>query len=165
MHLIMPCVYYSAADQVLSSEAFAREVLRQHLGINGSMLKIVRNQYGKPFLNDHPDVHFNLSHTADAIVCAVSDRQVGIDMEKKRKVNLRVMNRLFTENERAFVLASDHNQDDRFTKVWIMKEAYVKYTGKGLHQAFDTFDVLNMPGITTFEHNGYNIAVCQDCAM
>ncbi len=165
MHLIMPAVYYSAVHQIRSSETFARGVLCQHLGIDGSMLKIIRNQYGKPFLEDHPDIHFNLSHTAGAIVCAVSDRPVGIDIEKKRKVNARVINRFFTENERAFILAGDNDQDARFTKIWTMKEAYAKHTGKGLHQPFDSFDVLNMQGMITMQYNGCFIAVCKDCAI
>lgn len=37
---------------------------------------------GKPFLADFPGVHFNLSHCARAVLCAVADVPVGCDVEE-----------------------------------------------------------------------------------
>ena len=156
-----PIVYFSTAINFPSSEAFFRKVLGNHLGLAADRLRICLSAHGKPFLEGHSGIHFNISHAADAIVCAVSDRPVGIDMEKKRKVNLRIINRFFAENERAFVLAGHNDQDERFTQIWTMKEAYVKYTGKGLAESFEEFDVLGMEDLLTFKHLDYHIAICQ----
>ena len=49
---------------------------------------------GKPYFPDHPDVHFNLSHTAGAVLVALSDRPVGVDIERIRPVSPRTMRRL-----------------------------------------------------------------------
>ena len=156
-----PIVYFSTANNFPSSEAFFREILSSNLGLDDDQLRICRSAYGKPSLEGHSSVHFNISHTAGAIVCAVSDRPVGIDMEKKRKINLRVMNWFFTDQERTYVLYEKDKQDERFTQIWTMKEAYVKYTGKGLAESFEEFDVLGMEDLQTFKHQHYHIAICQ----
>jgi 4'-phosphopantetheinyl transferase len=145
-----PIVYFSTASNFPSSEAFFRKVLGTHLGLDTDQLRICRSAYGKPFLEGHSGIHFNISHAAGAIVCAVSERPVGIDMERKRKINFRIMNRFFTENERAFVLTAHNDQDERFTHIWTMKESYVKYTGKGFAECFEGFDVLEMEEMLTF---------------
>ena len=36
-------------------------------------------EHGKPAIIGHPDIHFNLSHCREAVICAVSNRPVGID--------------------------------------------------------------------------------------
>ena len=44
-------------------------------------LTLTYTSQGKPFLQQHPDIHFNLSHGGEMAVCAVSDRPVGADIE------------------------------------------------------------------------------------
>ena len=41
---------------------------------------------GKPFIVDHPNIHFNLSHSGDVAICAVSNQPVGIDIETPRSI-------------------------------------------------------------------------------
>ena len=156
-----PYLYFSDAANHLSGKEFARDVLGEYLAMDGRRLKFGYGTYGKPFLEDFPDIHFNISHASGAIICAVSDWPVGIDMEKKRKINRRIMNKFFTESERNYVFSENYQQDERFTRIWTMKEAYVKFTGKGLHQPFDTFDVLKIQGLITFLYQDYHIAICQ----
>jgi 4'-phosphopantetheinyl transferase len=154
-------LYFSDAANRLSGNEFARDILGEYLVIDGRKLKLGYGTYGKPFLVGFPGIFFNISHTACAMICAVSDRPVGIDIEKKRKINRRILSRYFTENERNYVFSESCHQDERFTRIWTMKEAYVKFTGKGLHQSFDTFDVLKMQGLIAFLYQGYYIAICQ----
>ncbi len=153
-------LYFSIGSKTPLSEEFAREVLDSHFGLDGGQLKISPGAYGKPFLEDHPGIHYNISHAKGAIICAVSDRPAGIDMELKRKANTRIINKFFTESEQAYVYTDTKDQYERFTRVWTMKEAYVKCIGRGLQQPFESFDVLRIPGIFTFTHRDYFIAVC-----
>lgn len=37
------------------------------------------NEYGKPYLDN--GLYFNISHSKNVIVCVISDREVGIDIE------------------------------------------------------------------------------------
>ena len=76
---------------------------------------------GKPYFPDHPDVHFNLSHTAGAVLVALSDRPVGVDIEHIRPVSQRAMQRLAgVVSERAFF------------ENWVRREARAKRSGAGV---------------------------------
>ena len=157
-----PELYFSDAANYLSGKEFARDALGEYLAMDGRRLKFGYGTFGKPFLEEFPDIHFNISHASGAIICAVSDQPVGVDIEKKRKIDLRIINKYFTESERNYVFSENYHQDERFTRIWTMKEAYVKCTGKGLHQSFDTFDVLKIQGLITFLYKDYHIAICQE---
>ena len=59
------------------------EGLRKEYGINEKPV-FIYGEHGKPFIEGHPEIHFNLSHCREAVVCALSDHQVGIDVEAVR---------------------------------------------------------------------------------
>ena len=73
---------------------------------------------GKPVYSGL-DTYFNLSHAGTCVVCAVSDRAVGIDIERPRKNAIKVAERFFTQAE------CDWIGDDslRFARIWTLKEA------------------------------------------
>jgi hypothetical protein len=73
------------------------------------------------------NIHFNISHSANYVACAIADLPVGIDIEGRRKVNSSVAKRYFTEEEIKSILC-----DEDFFKIWAFKEALGKYTGEGL---------------------------------
>lgn len=76
---------------------------------------------GKPFFPDHPEVHFNLSHTAGAVLVALSDRPVGADIEHIRPVSQRAMRRL-----------ADVDTERAFFQSWVRREARAKRSGAGV---------------------------------
>ena len=45
-------------------------------------IRIEVAEHGKPYLPDFPEVHFNLSHSGNRVMCIVSDHEVGCDVEK-----------------------------------------------------------------------------------
>ena len=56
--------------------------------------EIAENSMGKPYFPEHPEVHFNISHTSGAVLVGVSDQPIGVDIEKIRPVSQRAMRRL-----------------------------------------------------------------------
>ena len=76
---------------------------------------------GKPFFADCPGVHFNLSHTAGAVLAAVSDQPVGVDIERIRPVGRHLMARL----------APGGTEAD-FFQSWVRREARTKRSGAGV---------------------------------
>jgi 4'-phosphopantetheinyl transferase len=147
------------------SEKFARNFLGEYLNTDGDNLVIRRTEYGKPYLRDYPDTHYNISHTRGVIVCAVSDQSVGVDIESVKPFNKRIVECFFTQNEQDYILTSKEDQDKRFAEIWTKKEAYVKWLGKGIAIPFESFDVLSdrkFPYIYSFFYNSYCIAVCVD---
>ena len=123
------------------------------------VLKISADENGKPYFKNHPQFHFNISHSKDIIAVAVSSAPVGVDAEKLRDANLKIAERRFTETEKAFVKT---NED--FFYVWTRKEAYLKKTGKGLRQSLSSFCVLEDTNIKTFIMSDCIVSVCGDNA-
>ena len=117
--------------------------------------------HGKPEIVDFP-LHFSLSHSGDYVLCAVSDREVGADIQKLQTVDFsKLAGRFFTETERKAVQECDIDAERQrlFFQLWTKKEAYGKLTGQGIIAALNR-DVLytQWPEIPAPE--GYAVAVC-----
>lgn len=89
---------------------------------------------GKPYFPDFPDVHFNLSHTAGAVLVALSDQPVGADIERIRPVSQRAMRRL-----------ADVDTERDFFRSWVHREALAKRSGAGVGTMLGTEEPLQ-PG-------------------
>ncbi len=87
--------------------------------------------HGKPFLINHPEIHFNLSHCREAVICAVSDKPVGADVESVSHYNEDVARYTMNDMEMQEILQAER-PDVAFTRLWTMKEALLKLSGEGL---------------------------------
>lgn len=99
-------------------------------------------KYGKPYLVDYPDLHINLAHSKDYAVCAVSDTEIGVDIQYMRDFNEAVMRRCFTAEETAIVKSSE-NKKSAFYDLWVRKESFAKAVGKGLLLPMNEISVIN----------------------
>ncbi len=116
------------------------QVLRNHQ-IDCQAL-ITYNHFGKAFLKDYPDFHFNLSHSGDFVVCAASPQAVGIDIQKIKDVNLKVAKRFFHKKEfECLAKLPPGMRKTAFSQIWAAKESYLKYLGTGLATRLDSFVV------------------------
>ena len=116
-----------------------RECLRTYGIAYSEDTPVDKNDMGKPSLAEHPDIHFNLSHAKGIAACIVTDRECGIDCEQVRKCSQGVMRRAFTESERTLVEALPEDQQDlMFTRIWTLKESYVKALGIGVSYPLNT---------------------------
>lgn len=86
---------------------------------------------GKPYFPAHTDVHFNLSHCEGLAVCLYSAHECGADCENIRKFKQRTAERVCSPKELA-VLNMAQGKDVLFTRLWTLKEAYVKAIGIGI---------------------------------
>ena len=120
-------------------------------------VKIVTDKSGKPELADVP-LRFSLSHSGDRCACAVYDRAIGVDIQKRAAADVRILERRFTPREREYVLNST-DREAAFTRVWTMKESYVKAFGAGI--PLDSFCTIGgLPGtMRTLEHGEYFCSV------
>ena len=87
---------------------------------------------GKPYFSDSP-LHFSLSHSEDLWACAFSDSEIGLDVQYKKEKNyIRTAQRMFTENERTYIVERSATYADAFYKIWTRMEAFAKCTGEGI---------------------------------
>lgn len=99
--------------------------------------------HGKPFFPQYPGLFFNLSHAGKRVMCVISDRPVGCDVEEIRSGYRKVGSRYFTKEEQCFIEAGANTEecDSRFFRLWTMKESAVKATGHGLTQPLNSFTI------------------------
>lgn len=92
---------------------------------------ISKSPSGKPFLENHPHIHFNISHCPGMLACAVGDGELGVDLEALRPVHSKALKRAFTAQEQSFVKDGGEEEFD-FFRLWTLKESFVKAVGTGL---------------------------------
>jgi len=128
------------AKKRLYTGAFLQYVLAKETGIFAERLQYEYNEWGKPALVGS-DIHFNLSHSGDYVVLAVSDQPIGIDVEHKTKNYESLAKRCFCPEEYADIMSVDtrEGQEIRFLEYWTMKEAYIKLRGEGMRIPFRSF--------------------------
>ena len=152
-----------ARRQSLYSELLLRYAMKDSGFAPETPLEITEGEYGKPRLRGG-EICFNLSHSGDALLCALSDREIGADVQRRTQAKLPLMKRFFAEDERHFVLSAD-DSDGAFTEIWAKKESWCKLSGKGLALPLPSFSVLDdeiAPLLWHRREGEYHIAVCGD---
>jgi 4'-phosphopantetheinyl transferase len=131
--------YFHQKDKKLSIgvELLLNHTLSQ-IGIFNPVFR--RDEYGKPFLKNHSDIHFNLSHSENYVACAVSDSPVGVDIEHIQDVDLNIAKHYFFGSEYEHILSSN-DKKRTFFELWVLKESFMKMTGRGFRLALDEFSV------------------------
>ena len=127
-----------------AARAGLRTLLGRHLDHDPRSLAFATNEFGKPRLAGDGQVHFNLSHCEERAVLAISDAELGIDLERERPLeHVDLAKRYFHRNEVAAITASRDEAEQRraFFLVWTLKEAVVKALGTGLSTPLDSFEV------------------------
>ncbi len=95
--------------------------------------KICRDDHGKPYLDTHPDLFFNLSHSGEYVALAYGDDPVGIDIQEVRNVPNSFAGRILNKEEYD---RYDLNDTKTICRIWTIKEAYSKLIGLGLGYDF-----------------------------
>lgn len=102
-------------------------------------LDIVTGEQGKPRLRNGA-LCFSLSHSGAFAACAVSDGELGLDIQTPEELREGLVRRFFTEEERRSLRESERPDAD-FTALWCCKESYLKALGTGLHTPLNSFSV------------------------
>jgi 4'-phosphopantetheinyl transferase len=130
------------AKRVLLADILVRSAVANELKVSNKAIEFNANKYGKPVLKRDCDLHFNVSHSEDWIVCAVDDEPIGIDIEKIRPVELEFAAQFFSEEEYKILMSKSlEDQQHFFFDLWTLKESYVKAVGRGLSMPLNSFTV------------------------
>ncbi|MNP30218.1 4'-phosphopantetheinyl transferase sfp [compost metagenome] len=115
------------------------------MGLNLDEIHFNYNSYGKPLLNNHPNIGFNISHSGDwiAMIWGNDGEYLGIDVEEVKPMDLHFATNLFTPQENQLLSSKLGDvQLDYFFQLWTLKESYVKALGKGLTIPLNSFSVV-----------------------
>lgn len=100
-------------------------------------LSYTYGENGKPYLENVQNTYFSLSHSGDYVICAISDEEIGADIQEHRKIKADIAARFFSEEDKR-LLDKKKNNKDLFYQMWAVKEAHMKLTGLGMRQGMDS---------------------------
>lgn len=120
------------------------------------------NIHGKPILADYPHIHFNISHCDKAILCAIDKQPIGVDIESIKEYDEEVAHYTMNKNEILQIESSSHPNIE-FTRLWTMKEAVLKQSGKGItNHMKDILSMCNLDLTTVISSNvNYVYSICR----
>lgn len=125
-------------------------------------------EHGKPYFKNRPDLFFSLSHSGSYAMAAVSDKEIGCDIQQIKNIDLKISKRFFTEYENDYI----KNILD-FFRVWTLKESFIKLIGTGLSMPLNSFCIENLADSPYIDYNGsryvftenkigdYYLSICQ----
>jgi len=151
--------YKFAKDRhdALITRAFVRDLLSYYADVAPQDWQFEKGNKDKPEVINCPlPLRFNISHTKNLIICAVTlEDDIGCDVENTGRNNnvLAIAERYFssTEIDELFVLP-EAQQRNRFFDYWTLKESYIKAWGLGL--AIPLADFSFEINDTEHNHNG-----------
>lgn len=145
--------WFEDAQRSLFGDVLVRYAICKRLNNNNSELVFGANEYGKPVLLKPNEIHFNISHSGNWVVCAVDDNAVGIDVETVKPIDIKIAERFFSRNE--YTSLQNQPKEMRlkfFYIIWTLKESYIKMEGKGLSIPLNSFTI-------EIKHNDISVSV------
>ena len=118
----------------VAARGCVRQLLACYLGgQDAASLRFAYGPAGKPELAGG-GVHFNLSHSGEWALLAVSKETVGVDLEQIRTLDYDAVGReVFTADDRvALAHAPEEQKAATFFRLWVRREAQLKACGTGL---------------------------------
>ena len=132
-------------ERFVAARGLLREILSLYLDVEAQRLSFGYGTNGKPFLDEHSDLLFNVSHCLDTVLIAVAHKcKVGVDIECARGSIAveEIAETVFSASERQAVNSSIHEAKRMtFLRLWTRKEAYIKADGRGVSLPLDHIDV------------------------
>ena len=129
--------------RTLMGEILIKQMLSKHLNKPVREIKFLTNEYGKPYLEGNP-FYFNVSHSGDWVIGAISDVLVGVDVEMIKEADFGIAQRFYTQGEYDYLchIKEDGIKNQQFYILWSGKESYIKMIGKGLTIPLDKFELV-----------------------
>lgn len=141
-----PTRHRYTAMRILSRIALSH-FSEQQVPVEGWAFRL--NSFGKPeVISPHSDICFNISHSEDVSVVAISDCQsIGVDIEFLSSAGLGELPLHVLSDAEKERLNSLGGRDkyEAFLDYWTLKEAYAKAEGKGFSLDFEKLEVSLQP--------------------
>ncbi|MGN0462429.1 MAG: 4'-phosphopantetheinyl transferase family protein [Ruminococcus sp.] len=121
------------------------------------------------------ETQFNISHSGRYVVLSVSNEPVGVDIELLQRGRRKIASKFFTLEENIQIDQS-YDPDRTFTRLWTLKEAFLKCIGTGIGRNLRKTSINLNGGDIRVEQNinnnpyyfkeynieGYQLSVCSE---
>ena len=154
------------ANRTMIGRLLIRSVVCNKYSFKNNCIFFQVNEYGKSYIVNLSNMHFNIAHSGCWVVCEVDSRPVGVDIEKIQSIDLNIAKKFFSMEEYMDLLKKEEN--DRlsyFFDLWTLKESYIKAEEMGLSIPLDSFtikkenEIINMiGGDKTYHFKQYEIS-------
>lgn len=134
--------YYDCLPDFRKKKADAlrsQKMKAQSVGV-WSLWQKIRKEHGLT-----EDASFNLSHSGTFVMCAAElngrQERVGCDLEKIGQLKENIAGRFFCREEYESILKekTEGARTELFYRYWVLKESFMKATGKGMALPVDAF--------------------------
>lgn len=121
--------YKNEVDRIVHTISFTipKIELAKVVNANPEDIVIIRNENEKPYFKDYPMYHYSVSHSNSYVGFVLSKNQIGLDIEQRVNRDFKALNFVATKEE----IEECKENDDKYA-LWTFKEAYAKYSSKGL---------------------------------
>ena len=126
--------------QSIAAELLLNSAVRENFPVARFPLNIITRYNKKPYCPELP-FYFNLSHCENLVICAVSNKDLGADIQLIGEYKKKLAERQFRKEETDYIEASQ-NKALAFTRIWARKESCLKALGTGLQLSMKSFSVL-----------------------
>lgn len=156
-------IYPSQRERILAYMLLQYGLIREYNLFYTPLIE--KGEYGKPYFRDRGDICFNISHCRAAVACGLSSDDIGVDVQHIAPYKEKTAAYFMTEEE--LKGCPENEKDLYFTRLWSLKESYVKYQGHGIFQPDRLHQISVKEGsdprgfqISSFAMDGYYMAVC-----
>ena len=84
--------------------------------------------------------HISISHTEGYAACAIAREPVGIDVEREHTFSKAAAKRILSPQEE--LLRESANADELLSRIWTVKESFLKMTGEGIPGGMRTLELI-----------------------
>ncbi|MCL1936225.1 MAG: 4'-phosphopantetheinyl transferase superfamily protein [Defluviitaleaceae bacterium] len=152
------------SKRTLYGDLMIRYLVCKNFNILNKHIKYRYNEFGKPYIlncsKNDSIFEFNISHSGQWVVCAISKFEVGIDIEKIVPIDLNVALDFFSKSEYTKLMSVSENiKLNYFYSIWTLKESYIKFLGKGLSVLLDSFSVCVEKDFVIDFYKEYKLAI------
>lgn len=132
-------------QRFINARSTLRCILTRYLNQAPEKLSFAYTAHGKPYLANHPSLFFNLSHSNQWALYAITlEEKIGVDIEYLLKeIDGEVLaTRFFSSYESKLLheISADKKQT-AFFRLWTCKEAFIKAVGEGLSFPLKDFEI------------------------
>ena len=125
----------------MAGKIMARTILGKYFNIRPDEVQFRVDEYSRPHLMypGKKDFDLNISHSGEYVIAGISDRPIGVDIERIKPVGLDIAGVCFHDREIKYLFSDRKKIYENFFRLWTLKEAFIKAVGQGLSYPLKDF--------------------------